>query len=140
MAERDYIGRLLQILRIKSPEDVPVSGAINIQVETKLQYSELFPIVDDGDVVYKAYIDENVNVDPLEFDQSNLLGTSGNYYLEFTPTTGFRPLMTYVIYADGSEVSNPFVYTKPANPSLVYTQYGFPDNSAQTVKIYQVKA
>ena len=58
MAERDYIGRLLQILRIKSPLD-SVSGDDIIAIETKMQYSELFPIIDDGDIIYKAYIDNS---------------------------------------------------------------------------------
>lgn len=58
MAERDFIGRLLQILRIKSPVD-SVSGDDIIAIETKMQYSELFDITEDGDLIYKAYIDNS---------------------------------------------------------------------------------
>lgn len=76
--------------------------------------------------------------DPLTFTQANLLGTSGNYYLEFTPTTGFRPYYTDIAFADTSGYNNPFIYTR--NAAGLYTQYGFTDNSAQTIKIYQVKA
>lgn len=73
MAERDYIGRLLQILRIKSPSDA-VSGDDIISVETKLQYSALFPITEDGDVIYKAYADNYLGTVVKKADTSDSNG------------------------------------------------------------------
>lgn len=75
--------------------------------------------------------------DPLTFTNSDLIGTSGDYHLNFTPTTGFVPFYTIITLADGSGYNNPAVYTKAIGG--VYSQYGFSDNSAQTIKVYLIK-
>lgn len=76
--------------------------------------------------------------DPLSFTNSDLIGSSGDYHLDFTPTTGFIPVYTQIILTDTSGYNNPAVYTKAIGG--IYSQYGFSDNSAQTIKIYLIKA
>ena len=57
MALNDIKVRFLQAIGIYSPDDDTIS------VKNKMEYSELFPIENDGDIVYKAYID---NISAIE--------------------------------------------------------------------------
>lgn len=64
MALHDLKARIIQVLRLLAPDSEPI-----IAIETKAQYSQLFPLTEDGDIVYKAYLN-NLRLDIYFTDNS----------------------------------------------------------------------